>query len=399
MTDGFLVLNAGSSSLKFAVYVAASDQSDGLAAVLHGSVAGVGQRPSFKAFDAAGQPVPDTVLTGREGGHADVLARILNWIESDDRDLTLVAAGHRIVHGGQRFRDAVRIDSEVFAALEALTPLAPRHQPHNLAPVRALWERHPDLLQVACLDTAFHRTQPDMAQGFALPRDLTEAGIRRYGFHGLSYEYIASVLPSHAGTAAEGRVVVAHLGHGASMCALHERRSIATTMGFTALDGLPMAQRCGNLDPGVILYLLQQKGWQPEEVADLLYKRSGLYGVSGLSDDMADLLASEAPEAEESITLFCYRASRELGSLAAALGGLDVLVFTAGIGENAPEIRRRIAAQATWLGVDINDEANRSNFGRISTPASRVGVYVIGTDEARIIARHTQALCGPVGSK
>jgi len=247
---------------------------------------------------------------------------------------------------------------------------------------------------VACFDTAFHRTQPEVAQRFAIPRALTEEGVRRYGFHGLSYEYIAGVLPDYAGSYADGRVVVAHLGHGASMCAMKDRKSVATTMGFTALEGLPMGSRSGSLDPGVVLYLLQQKGMSADEVADLLYHDCGLQGVSGISAHMEDLLASRAPEAEEAVELFCYRASRELGSLAAALGGLDVLVFTAGIGEHAPEVRRRIGLHARWLGVELDDTANADNAATISTIESRVAVHVIPTDEEWTIARHTRALWG-----
>jgi acetate kinase len=395
MSEGILVVNAGSSSLKLSVHrIAEARAVDPLPLVLNCRVEGIGNTPSFAARDGEGKPLPGNALTGRETTHAEALDRVLDWLDGRGDGITLRAAGHRIVHGGPRFDDAVRIDAEVLDYLSELTPLAPLHQPHNLAPVRALRERHADIAQVACFDTAFHRSQPEVAQRFALPRYLSEEGLKRYGFHGLSYAYIAQALPEWMGDAASGRVVVAHLGHGASMCALRDRRSVATTMGFTALDGLPMGKRCGNLDPGAVLYLLQQKGWSADEVADTLYHKSGLYGVSGISDDMAELLSSEAEGAEEAIALFCYRANRELGSLASALGGLDGLVFTAGIGERAPEIRRRIAAQASWLGVKLDGAANRRNAACISAPDSSVDVYVIPTNEERVIAEQTKRLCG-----
>ncbi len=390
-TDGLLVINAGSSSLKFSLY---AEQDDGLTALYHGKVENIGHDPEFSASGPDGAAVDEQVMEGDEADHAAVLERILRWLDSRAGDVRIRAAGHRVVHGGAKYRTAVRITEEVRKDLDAFIPLAPLHQPHNLAPVDALWRRHPELPQVACFDTAFHRTQPEVAQRFAIPRALTQEGVRRYGFHGLSYEYIAGVLPDTAGPYADGRVVVAHLGHGASMCAMKERKSVATTMGFTALDGLPMASRSGNLDPGVVLYLLQEKGMSADEVAELLYHDCGLYGVSGISAHMEDLLASRAPEAEEAVELFCYRASRELGSLAAALGGLDVLVFTAGIGEHAPEVRRRIGLHAHWLGVELDDRANRRNAATISTIESRVSVHVIPTDEEWTIARHTRSLWG-----
>lgn len=390
MPDSLLVINAGSSSLKISVY--RDDAGEGLNEILDVHVAGVGNAPRFQATDARGAAIDATVLTGAERDHAGVLDRVLEWLDGRADVGTIRAAGHRVVHGGATYADAVRIDADVLATLDALTPLAPLHQPHNLAPVHALWARHPELPQIACFDTAFHRSQSELAQLFAIPRWLTAEGVKRYGFHGLSYEYIAQILPEVAGAAANGRVVVAHLGHGASMCAMHNRRSVATTMGFTALDGLPMGRRCGNLDPGAVLYLLQQKGWSAKDVETALYKQSGLYGVSEVSDDMAALLESDADTAEEAVALFCYRANRELGSLAAALGGLDALVFTAGIGEHAAEVRWRIAAQAAWLGIEIDDAANAAHATRISTEASRVGVYVVPTDEARVIAQHARRL-------
>ena len=280
----------------------------------------------------------------------------------------------------------------VIEDLERLAPLAPLHQSHNLAAIKALTKLHPKLLQVACFDTAFHCTQPQVATAYALPRALTEAGIRRYGFHGLSYEYIASVLPEYAGQAAEGKVVVAHLGQGASMCAMEARRSVATTMGFTGLDGLPMGHRCGTLDPGVVLYLMVEKGMNVVTITDLLYNRSGLLGVSGLSDDMRTLLASNDPHAEEAIQLFVYWIGRELGSLAAALGGLDALVFTGGIGEHAAAVREQVCKHAAWLGITLEIHANAIGGPCITSAESRVTAWVIPTDEDLMIARHTARL-------
>jgi acetate kinase len=387
--DGLLVLNAGSSSIKFSLY---AEEGETPRLLFRGQVADIGDSPSFVARDGEGAEVDANVLRGDETDHAAVLDRLLGWIEGNAGRLDLRAAGHRVVHGGPKYTTAIRLNDDIIAELRQLIPLAPLHQPHNLAAIDALRRLYPDLPQVACFDTAFHRTQPRMAQLFALPRELTEEGVTRYGFHGLSYEYIADVLPEFAGERADGRAVVAHLGHGASICAMMGRKSVATTMGFTALEGLPMGRRPGSLDPGVVLYLLQRKKMTPEEVADLLYHRCGLKGVSDISDDMQDLLASSAREAQDAIALFCYRAGRELGSLAATLGGLDVLVFTAGIGENAGEIRRRICLYARWLGVELDGEANAEGRARISRPDSRVAVYVVPTDEERVIAGYVRKL-------
>jgi acetate kinase len=289
------------------------------------------------------------------------------------------------------------VTPEVIGKLEKLVPLAPLHQPHNLAPIRALAQNRPDVPQVACFDTAFHRTQPEVAQAYALPRAITERGVRRYGFHGLSYEYIAGALPQAAPQVAGGRVVVAHLGNGSSMCALLGGRSVASTMGFTAVDGLVMGTRCGNIDPGVILYLIDELKMDARAVEDMIYKRSGLLGVSGISSDMRTLLASDEPAARFAVELFTYRIGRELGSLAAALGGIDALVFTAGIGEHAPLVRERVCRLAGWLGVELDPAANGADGPRISTAASRVSAWVIPTNEELMIARHTAAVTG-VGS-
>jgi acetate kinase len=391
MTGQLLVLNCGSSSIKFALYSAAAEP----VRELHGTIAGLGATPHFSARDADGKPMPADAMKaeGDQPFTQESAPRwLFDWLRSTGYGREIVAAGHRVVHGGERFVEPVQIDDTVLDALERLDPMAPLHQPHNLAAVRALRTLQPKLPQVACFDTAFHRTQAKVAQHFALPRELTAAGIRRYGFHGLSYEYIAETLPTHLGERSEGRVVVAHLGNGASMCALHRRRSIATTMGFTALEGLMMGTRCGAIDPGVIFYLMRERAMSAEAVEHLLYYRSGLLGVSGLSSDMRELLASSDPRAHEAIELFVYRAARELGSLAAALGGLDAIVFTAGIGERSAAIRAMICDAARWLGVAVDTAANSRHDIVISTPASRVTVCVVPTDEEIVIARHMRRL-------
>jgi acetate kinase len=308
-----------------------------------------------------------------------------------------MGVGHRVVHGGERFSAPVLVDAAILDQIEQLVPLAPLHQPHNVAAIRAVGRVRPEVAQVACFDTAFHRTQPPIAQLYALPRDLSAEGIKRYGFHGLSYEHIASVLPGLAGDAARGRVVAAHLGNGCSLCAMRNGASVATTMGFTALDGLPMGTRCGAIDPGVILHLLAERHMSVGEVTDLLYHRSGLLGVSGIGNDMRVLLASPAPEAAEAIDLFVYRIGRELGSLAAALGGLDTLVFTGGIGEHAAPVRARVCEDAAWLGVRLDADANRAHGPRISAANSAVSVWVIPANEEWMIARHTLACIGRGG--
>ena len=325
------------------------------------------------AKDAAGTPVGEKRWeAGAKLAHDGALAHVLDWLNAAyGAKHKLGAVGHRVVHGGTEFAAPVRADAVVLAKLDRLVPLAPLHQPHNLAPVRALLARMPALPQVVCFDTAFHRTNPPVAQMFALPKELDDAGVRRYGFHGLSYEYVASVLPQIDEAAARGKTVVLHLGNGASMCALDAGRSVASTMGFTAVDGLPMGTRCGALDPGVILYLLDQRGMDARAIEKLIYGQSGLLGVSGVSSDMRALLDSTDARAKLAVDLFVYRIGRELGSLAAALGGLDALVFTAGIGERAAPIRERICRQAAWLGVELDAAANAGN-GRASAP-SRAG--------------------------
>jgi acetate kinase len=391
MTDAILALNAGSSSIKFSLF----DTTNGISShslLYQGAVDGIGGNPHFLVQDTTGQrPVDEQLKTKAttQPGHEEALGVLLDWVERQETGLTLIAVGHRVVHGGTLFLAPVLVDSQVINQLESLVPLAPLHQPHNLAAIRSIATINPNVPQVACFDTAFHRTQPPIAQAFALPRDLTDQGIKRYGFHGLSYEYIASVLPDYVDYRADGRVIVAHLGNGASMCALQGRKSLATTMSFTALDGLPMGTRCGSIDPGVILYLLSELHMDAPGITDLLYHRSGLLGVSGQSSDMRELLTSNSPRAAEAIDLFVYHIQRELGSLAAALGGLDVLVFTAGIGEHAAPIRARVCQDLQWLGLQFDETANRSGGPKISSVSSAVSVWVIPTDEDLMIARHT----------
>lgn len=386
------VLNAGSSSLKFSVY-------EGERPLLSGQVDGLGTRPSIAATGADGSGLlPPDLGEPPPATPSEVLPAIFRWLSESLRPRRIAALGHRVVHGGIRHSRPARVTAALLDELEALVPLAPLHEPHNIAPIRMVMAIAPDLPQVACFDTAFHRTLPEVAQTFALPYALYDEGIRRYGFHGLSYEYIASVLPSVAPEIADGRVVILHLGNGCSACALGGRKSVATTMGFTALDGLPMGTRCGALDPGIILHLLQQKHMSPQAVADLLYHQSGMLGLSGISSDFRDLLASDEPRAKFALDVFYHNAARQIASLAAALGGLDAIVFTAGIGENAAPVRRAICNSCAWLGVELDDDTNRDQQTRISTAASRVAAFTIKTNENLMIARHTLALIEAEGS-
>ncbi len=391
-TDAIAVLNAGSSSLKFSVFTARI-----LRPLLHGQIEGIGNTPRLKVENARGEVLLDQTWSDQVGlDHEAALAHLLALMPQFLHRIEVVAVGHRIVHGGMIFQTHVVLTQAVVAQLAELVPLAPLHQPHNLAPVRALMKLAPHLPQVGCFDTAFHTGAPEVSQRFALPREFHHAGVQRYGFHGLSYEYIAARLPEVDRHAAKGRTVVMHLGNGASMSALQQGRSVASTMGFTALDGLPMGTRCGNIDPGVLLWLMDERGLDARQIETLLYKQSGLLGVSGLSSDMRTLLASEAPAAREAIDLYVYRIQRELGSLAAALGGLDSLVFTAGIGEHAAAIRARICQDAAWLGVTLDPVANTAGSAgpgqpqRISQAGSAVSVWVIPTNEEWMIARHTR---------
>ena len=393
MTGAILVINAGSSSLKFSIHRAGDGGTVDL--LRRGQIEGIGASPHFLAKDANGATIEERRWSqGEAFGHEACFQFLADWIEGCLAGLELIGVGHRIVHGGAKFAGPVLFDDEVLVELNALSSLAPLHQPHSLAAVSAVARVHPKLPQVACFDTAFHRGHPAVAERFALPQRLHDLGIRRYGFHGLSYEYIARALPEVAPEIANGRVVVAHLGNGASMCAIKGGRSLDSTMGFTALDGLPMGTRCGALDPGVILHLIRERGMDPDAVENLLYHESGLLGLSGLSGDMRVLLASNDPKAEAAIELFVYRIVRELGALVAVLGGIDGIVFTAGIGENAPEIRARVCEGARWLGIDMDPVANQAGCAQISKGGSPVSAWVIPTNEERMIARHTLDVIG-----
>ncbi|MCM2318982.1 MAG: acetate/propionate family kinase [Pseudomonas sp.] len=393
MEQVILILNAGSSSLKFSLFAAQLPEPE---LRLCGQIEGINGAPHFIARDTAGAILAEQRWSEHSQlGHAGAALHLVEFLRAFLDRYRLIAVGHRVVHGGEEFSAPTRVDGEILERLARFNPLAPLHQPHNLAPIRAIAERAPQLPQVACFDTAFHRRQPEIAQLFALPPAITERGVRRYGFHGLSYEYIASVLPQLDPTAAAGRVVVAHLGNGASLCAMHGGRSVASTMGFTAVDGLPMGTRCGNIDPGVILYLLDELKMDARAIERLIYKESGLLGVSGISSDMRELLASDAPRAALAVELFVYRIGRELGSLAAALGGLDALVFTAGIGEHAAPIRARVCHAAAWFGLQLDAAANTAGGPRISASSSAVSAWVIPTNEELMIARHTLRTISP----
>ncbi|HQR56721.1 MAG TPA: acetate/propionate family kinase [Burkholderiaceae bacterium] len=391
MTEqAIVVINAGSSSVKFSVFFQNTGTLD---LRIRGQIEALFNAPRFLARDASGTTVSEKSWPeGTKLGHQGALDHLFEFLRERADGVKLIGVGHRVVHGGMQYTQPVIADATVLAALDRFVPLAPLHQPHNLAAIRAVLHRAPDVPQVACFDTAFHRTNPEIAQMFALPYELHEAGVRRYGFHGLSYEYIASVLPQFDALAARGRTIVLHLGNGASMCALAGGRSVASTMGFTAVDGLPMGTRTGNLDPGVVLYLMDERGMDARAVEKLLYQQSGLLGVSGIASDMRTLLASEEPRAKLAIDLFVYRIGRELGSLAGALGGLDAVVFTAGVGENSAEIRARVCATAQWLGVDIDASANAAGGPRLSTAESRVTAWALPTNEELMIARHTERL-------
>jgi acetate kinase len=392
MTQVVLVLNAGSSSIKFSVFDAGGRA---LPLLLRGQVEGLHTAPRFVARDAHDEEVGAHAWgEGVALGHEGAIAFLADFLRDHRGGHELAAVGHRVVHGGLDYAQPVRVTPEVVAVLRRLAPLAPLHQPHNIEPIEVVARLRPGLPQVACFDTAFHRTQPEVAQAFALPQEITARGVRRYGFHGLSYEYVASVLGQHDARAASGRTVVAHLGNGSSLCALVGGRSVASTMGFTAVDGLPMGTRCGSLDPGVVLYLIDELGMDARAIEDLIYKRSGLLGVSGLSSDMRVLLASDAPAARFAIELFCYRIAREIASLAGAALGLDALVFTAGIGEHAAAVRERVCHAVAWLGVELDPAANAADGPRISRDASPVAAWVIPTNEELMIARHTLAALG-----
>jgi acetate kinase len=397
MEDYAVVINAGSSSLKFSVL--RRPASAGWQLASRGQVEAIGTRPQFSAKDGAGQPLVDRPLDSAVKDARGALAAVADWLRERHPGARVCGVGHRIVHGGARYTGPTVLTPEILDDLRALIPLAPLHQPYNLAAIEAVWERLPGVPQVACFDTSFHRGQPAVAELVPLPADVRAAGVQRYGFHGLSYEYIASVLPSVAPAIADGRVIVAHLGSGASMCAMKRRRSVDSSLGFTALDGLCMGTRPGSIDPGVVLYLFQGLGLSAKEVETMLYKKSGLFGISSISNDMRHLLSSAAPEARLAVDYFVYRAAKEIGALTAVLGGLDALVFTAGIGENSAEIRRRICQASAWLGIEVDDDANARKQPRISTAASRVSAWMIPTNEELVIARHTGSLLGLIEAR
>ncbi len=392
MDDYALVLNAGSSSLKFCVYQRPGDND--WVIVARGQIEGIGTSPRLSAKDARGAVlVNDSLDADVADGHAAIEA-LTSWLRSNLHGARLLGVGHRVVHGGAQYSQPVLLTRQILSDLYELVPLAPLHQPYNLAAIDAVFERLPDVPQVACFDTGFHAGHSQVAELIPLPKEICKSGVQRYGFHGLSYEYIASVLPAVAPALAKARVIVAHLGSGASLCALKNRRSLESSMGFTALDGLCMGTRPGAIDPGVILYLFQNLGLTAKEVETMLYKRSGLLAISGISNDMRDLLGRSEPEARLAVDYFVYRAAKEIGAFAAVLGGVDALVFTAGIGENSPEIRRRICEASSWLGVDLDAQANTSGKSRISTEQSRVSAWVVPTNEELMIARHTWSLLG-----
>ncbi|HUD30994.1 MAG TPA: acetate/propionate family kinase [Novosphingobium sp.] len=387
MTRAIVSLNSGSSSIKFALFALDGGEPRHVAA---GKIERIGSDPHLLARRDDGTVVVDRRWqAGTRLTHEDLLRDLFAWAVDHLAGYEVIAVGHRVVHGGADFARPMRVDDALLAALDRLCPLAPLHQPHNLAAIRAIASLAPDLAQVACFDTAFHHDRPEIATRFALPREWHERGVRRYGFHGLSYEYIARTLAEREPELARGRVIAAHLGNGASLCAMRDGRSVDTTMGFTALDGLMMGSRCGALDPGVVLHLIAQEGFSPEAVQSLLYDRSGLLGVSGISNDMRTLRASDAPEAEEAIALFTWRLVREIGALAAVLGGIDALVFTAGIGENDPVLRAEACRRLAWLGARLDDAANAAGAGRLDAPDSTIAIRVIPTDEERMIAIHT----------
>jgi acetate kinase len=399
MIPTLIVLNAGSSSLKFQVFEIVDDGEPRL--VWRGLYEGLGGAAHFIVRHADGADLDEVSWGTADGvGHEKALMHLVAWLRQHQETRKLVAIGHRVVHGGAAFSGPVSVDESVLQALEALVPLAPLHQPHNLEPIRIVRRRLPEMPQVACFDTAFHQTQSDIANLFALPREMRERGVKRYGFHGLSYDYIASVLRDYDQRLAEGRVIVAHLGNGASLCALRGGTSIATTMGFSALDGLPMGTRCGAIDAGVVFFMLREMKLSPEAAERMLYTKSGLLGVSGLSNDMRVLRANAAanPDAKRAIDLFVYRITREIGSLVAALGGLDGLVFTAGIGENDVATRSEVMAGLAWAGLALDEAANRTGGARISS-GSGPSAWVIPTNEELVIARQTRSALGAMHAK
>lgn len=388
MAECIAVLNAGSSSIKFALYQHGAEQH----LLFGGQVEQIGVAPKLTVKDSNGEKMLENSWGAKELDHAKATKTILETSIGLLGGKAVSGIGHRVVHGGTQFTAPALVTKEVVTALRGFTPLAPLHQPHNLAPIEAISVAAPHIPQVACFDTAFHQTQPALAQTFAIPRELTDSGVRRYGFHGLSYEFVSTRLKEIAPDLAAGRVIIAHLGNGASLCAIRGGRSTATTMGFTAVEGLMMGTRCGSIDPGVLIYLMDEKRMDARALENLVYKKSGLLGVSGISSDMRTLRQSDEPHAREAIDLFIYRIVREIGSLAAALGGVDGIVFTGGIGQNDAATRREVIAGCAWLGAQVDEASNKGVEGRIDSSSSEIPVWVIPTDEERVIARHTASL-------
>jgi acetate kinase len=387
MAERIAVINAGSSSIKFALFEGEEEQ-----LLFRGQIENIGVAPKLTAEDPDGKKVVENEWQAAELDHGKATRVILETAIGLLGGKHVAGVGHRVVHGGTTFTEPTVVTRNVIASLKELCPLAPLHQPHNLAAIEAIQSAAPHIPQVACFDTAFHQSQPHIAQAFALPRELTEGGIRRYGFHGLSYEFVSSRLRTVAPEYADKKIIIAHLGNGASICAIHKGRSVATTMGFTAVEGLVMGTRCGTLDPGVLIYLMDERGLDARGLESLVYKKSGLLGVSGISSDMRTLRQSDDPKAREAIDLFVYRIVREIGSLAAALGGIDGLVFTGGIGQRDILTRREVIAGCAWLGASIDEDANSAGEARIDDDYSKFPIWVLPTDEERVIARHTAAL-------
>ena len=391
-----LVLNAGSSSLKFCVY---QIDADTWQLEARGQIEGIGTAPKFSANDGAGGKLDTPLLDSAVHDARSALDALAAWLRARFHGTRVLGVGHRVVHGGAKYDAPTVVAPHILDDLRTLVPLAPLHQPYNLAAIDAVSDRLPGVPQVACFDTSFHRGHEPVCDLVALPAEIRRGGVQRYGFHGLSYEYIASVLPDVAPDIAHGRVIVAHLGSGASLCAMRHRRGVDSSLGFTALDGLCMGTRPGTLDPGIVLHLFQGLGLSAKEVETMLYKKSGLLGISGISNDMRDLLESPEPDAKLAVDYFVYRAAREIGGLAAVLGGVDALVFTAGIGENSAAIRERICEASSWLGIELDREANQRKGPRISSPRSRTSAWVIPTNEELMIARHTGVLLGLTAGK
>lgn len=390
----YLVLNAGSSSLKFSTFRQCS-HSDELETLISGQISGIGSLARFEAKDADRRRLAEHAWDDQDSCCRDTLLQyVLNWVGETLVDDEIVAVGHRVVHGGRNLGQPMRVTPKLLDELDSLVPLAPLHQPHNLAPMRILAKSFPDMEQVACFDTAFHSTQPWLARTFALPQALTDEGVCSYGFHGLSYEYVTGQLLESRPDLAEGHIIICHLGNGSSICAVKGGMSMDTSMGFSALDGVPMGTRSGSIDPGVILYLMREKKMDLEGIEDLLYRQSGLLGVSGISNDMKVLQESNDPDARKAVELFCFRVAKEVAALAVSMGGMDALVFTAGIGENSPEIRAMIAERLACLGVKVDAMANQSSTYYIAASDSQIPVFVLPTNEEKMIAKHTIRVLG-----